>query len=109
PPGTTLRTDRYRTLHLLPQHPVDGGVFAAHQILREEGLQLFDQRAQAHGVGLVQARVIVDGPLAAGADTLANLTALLVALPHHGPGIEGLPALGIGHADPEGPEAGFDA
>ena len=91
------------------QLAVDVGIFGAQQVLAEVRLERLDERAQADGVGEVEAGVIVDGPVARIAHAGANFGALAVRLAHHLVGVEGGAISRVGDRSAKRAESGFDA
>ena len=67
-------------LHLRTQLPVDARILAADQVFDEVRLQVLDEGGEPDGVGHVQPRVVIDGPIAVGADPFAHLDAELVGV-----------------------------
>src|SRR5262249_44408236 len=56
PAVAELLADRDGDPHALPERTVDARILRAHEVLREEGVELLDERAQAHGIGGVEPR-----------------------------------------------------
>ena len=91
------------------QLAVDVGILGAQQVFAEVGFERLDERAQADGVGEVEAGVVVDGPVARVAYAGANFGALAVRLAHHLVGVEGCAISRIGDGSAKRAESGFDA
>ncbi len=80
PAVAELLADGDGHLHLGAQLPVDTRVLAADQVFDEVGFQVLDESGEPDGIGHVQPRVVVDGPIAAGSHAFAHFDTELVGV-----------------------------